>query len=99
MRNKQRSLNRSVRRRLEIEKILSQYPNLPSNKINEIVHWFKREATAMEVAVVASNLDVQDSYEQFRQAHIDKLTPVELAVTVFICMAVIVALAVGVAIS
>jgi hypothetical protein len=100
MRKRQPNAIKSVRRRLEVGQALSRYPDLPSEQIQDLVHWFKREATAMEVATVANSLDAkdQDSYRQFRQAHIDRLTPVELAVTTLFGATVIVCFAVGVAI-
>ncbi|MNC94342.1 hypothetical protein D3C83_111710 [compost metagenome] len=53
----------------------------------------------MEVATVASNLDeqYQDSYRQFRQAHIDKFSLIGVAIATIFGAIVIVVLAVGVA--
>lgn len=100
MRNRRPNSIKSVQRRLDVEEALSNYPDLPSEKVQDLVKWFKREASAIEVATVAANLaenDV-DSYRQFRRAHIDKLTPLEIGITIMFGSFVIVALAVGAAV-
>lgn len=90
---------KSVRRRLEVQQALSQYPDLPSDKIQDLVRWFKKEATAMEVAVVASQLDKQDSYRDFRRTHIDKLSPIEMIGATLVIMLLIVLVAVSAAVA
>lgn len=64
----------SADRRVRIERVLADYPRLADDQIGELIHWFRKEATALDVAMVASNPDVADRYRQFRADHIDGLT-------------------------
>ncbi|MDE8652782.1 hypothetical protein [Novosphingobium album (ex Liu et al. 2023)] len=97
MRHRDPNLSENIQRRREVEQTLSQYPNLEPEKIRDVIHWFKREASAMDVAMVANNLDNRDSYREFRRTHIDKLTPVEIIVATVLMMILIVLLAAGAA--
>ena len=98
MRNKQRESVKSVQRRLEIEQSLSHYPALPPDKVLDLVYWFKREATAMEIASVASNPAIQTRYRQFREKHITKLSAGEtilatgLGTIIIVVMAVLISI-------
>jgi hypothetical protein len=83
---------KTVERRLEIEKALARYPHLSAETIRDVVSWFKREASAMEVASLASNPDIHDNYRAFRKAHVDRFTTAEKIVTTGIGAAVIAAL-------
>lgn len=74
MRNMRRIPIKSVRRRLDVEEKLSNYPDLPADKLLDLIYWFKREATVMELAVIARNPRVQDNYRQFRDKYLDRIT-------------------------
>jgi hypothetical protein len=79
MRNRRRDTIKSVRRRLDVEQALRNYPNLPPDRIADLTKWFKREATAMEVAAIAGNPNIQSNYCRFRDQHLDRLTAWETA--------------------
>jgi hypothetical protein len=65
---------RAAERRREVEAVLHRYPHLTGEEIADLVGWFKREATAMDVALLASTPAVHDNYRAFRDAHVDPLT-------------------------
>ena len=59
--------------RARIEAALAEYPNLSSERLDELVHWFHKEASALDVALVASNEAIAERYRTFRADHIDQV--------------------------
>lgn len=98
MRKKRPPQIKSVQRRLQIEATLAEYPSVSPDKIIDVIYWFKREATAMEVASVASNPDLQTNYRSFRDRHLGKLSMGELIVAIGVGMVLIVTIAAVVAV-
>lgn len=78
MENKQFNDVNADQRRLQIEAALAEYPHLPSDALSDLINWFKREATAFEVGILASNSVIYDNYRRFRRDHIDRLTIPEI---------------------
>lgn len=62
-----------ARRRAHIEAALGQYPHLSPDGLQELTDYFTREATALDVGLIASNEAVQAAYRRFRADHIDPL--------------------------
>lgn len=62
-------------RRAHVEALLSAYPDVTSEERSLVVNWFRNEATALDVALVASNPEAERGYRQFRAEHVDKFTP------------------------
>jgi hypothetical protein len=58
----------------EIEALLRSYPNVTDSQLAELIRWFKKEASAFEVASLASKDATKDGYTRFRKEHIDKFT-------------------------
>lgn len=90
---------KSVQRRLEIEQSLSHYPALPPDKVLDLIYWFKREATAMEIASVASNPAIQTKYSQFREKHINNLSVGGTILSTILGVIIIVILAVAISLT
>lgn len=61
-----------------VEGVLARYPNIDPAEIESLTRWFK-EASALDVAMVASNASIHDAYTQFRREHIDRFKPKDLA--------------------
>jgi hypothetical protein len=61
------------RDRSAVEATLARYPNLDSEELEDLRHWFKREATSLDVGLIASNPDLAQTYASFRDAHLDPL--------------------------
>ena len=59
-------------RRVRIERLLAQYPALSERELAETIGWFEREASALDVALIASNERVSRGYSRFRAEHIDR---------------------------
>lgn len=62
-------------RRAEIERALAHYPHLSPEGLTELADYFTREASALDVGLIASNEEVTENYRQFRKAHLDPLRP------------------------
>ena len=62
-----------------IEALLGRYPALSAGELQELLEWFAREASADDVAVIASNEAIRDGYLRFRAEHVDALTLKDLA--------------------
>lgn len=86
-------MTKTARRRLEVRRALARYPHLPSSTVDDLVHWFKQEATANEVAAMMRQLDSQDSFGEFRRAHIDRADRPNVAARVAAASIVMVAIA------
>ena len=63
----------SAERRAHIEATLADYPHLSTERLAELLHWYRKEATALDVALVASNEGIATPYARFRADHIDPL--------------------------
>lgn len=64
--------------RAHVESMLARYPNIDSAELEDLVRWFK-EASALDVAMVASNEGIRDAYAQFRREHVDRFKPKDIA--------------------
>lgn len=60
-------------RRAHIEALLGDYPRISDAEIELLKNWFRRQASALDVAQVASNADIAIQYRAFRAEHIDRI--------------------------
>ena len=68
------SSERSLRRRA-IERIIAQYPAISEQQLHRLFDYFRREASAGEVARIATNPRIRPQYRQLCADHrIDRLT-------------------------
>ena len=75
--------------RAEIAAILARYPDLTDAELQRVLRWFRTEATAMDVAMLASEEDIAPQYRQFRRDHVDRFDLRDLRnAAVFLCMIV-----------
>jgi hypothetical protein len=58
-------------KRKRAERLLARYPGLAPHELEELLRWYRREASAMDSALIASNPTVHDRYRAFRRDHID----------------------------
>jgi hypothetical protein len=62
-------------RRARVEATLRQYPHLSPEALHELTHYFTREASALDVGLIASDETLAAPYRAFRSVHIDPLKP------------------------
>ena len=60
--------------RAQVEAALADYPHLSEDSLAAVVRWFRQDASALDVAMVASNEAIAESYRHFRVDHIDPMT-------------------------
>lgn len=87
----------SVQRRLQVEEALTRYPHLTTEQLNDLISWFKCEATALEVATLASDPGLYPQYREFRSKHLENFTDGEMVICIGFVAVLIVTLAVIVA--
>jgi len=63
--------NTPAARWANIEALLADSPDIPDGDIDDLVNWFDREASAYDVAMMASNDAIQAGYRKFRSDHVD----------------------------
>lgn len=76
-------------RRAQIEAVLADYPNVSPERLDELLHWFRKEASSLDVALVASNQAIAESYARFRADHIDSLKGRDIVRGVLFAVAIV----------
>ncbi|WP_179505632.1 MULTISPECIES: hypothetical protein [unclassified Sphingomonas] len=69
----------ALARRAHVEALLAAYPDVTPEEHGMLVHYFKREANALDVGMIASNDTIGRGYARFRADHLDRFTWVDLA--------------------
>jgi len=71
--------------RAAMEREIARYPDLSDEELHRVLHYFRRDASALDRATIASNPEVVAQYRQLCEDHkLDKLGKVEtIAVVVF----------------
>lgn len=80
MRRKNAVSLKSPRRRLEIKLALAEYPDIPPEKVIDLIYWFRREASPGEVAAIMYDPRLYPKYRSFRSDHLHKFRVGEVAV-------------------
>jgi hypothetical protein len=69
----------AAERRAQIEAALAEYPHISDERLTSLIAWFRKEASALDVATLASNEAIAEPYRRFRADHIDPLTGKDIA--------------------
>ncbi len=64
----------SPRRRARAERHIARYPELDGDELAELLQWYRREASAMDIALIASNEGLREHYRAFRREHVDRFS-------------------------
>jgi hypothetical protein len=59
--------------------LLARYPELDASELADLKHWYRKEASAYDVASMASRDDVRPGYRAFRAEHVDRFTGADVA--------------------
>lgn len=57
--------------RAHIEAMLSRYPNVADEETAILIRWFRSEASALDVGLIASDHLLVGPYRQFKADHLD----------------------------
>jgi len=77
--------------RAAIERIIAHYPDIGEEELHSVLHYFRRDASAYDRAIIASNAKIYDQYQKLASDHnLDRLGMVEKVVTAtFVCVLVL----------
>ena len=65
-------------RRAHIEAALSRYPHIEPDTLADLLHWFRDEASALDVGMLASDPRLTLPYQAFKADHLDRLNGANL---------------------
>lgn len=65
-------------RRDQVASLLEKYPSVDSNELADLLHWFKKEASALDVGLIASDPKLKSPYEAIKNDHIDRLNGADM---------------------
>jgi hypothetical protein len=71
-----------------IKAALADYPHVDAETLAELIHWFRKEASALDVGMIASDLRLSESYRRFKSDHPDRLKGADLFWVAVFVMAV-----------
>jgi hypothetical protein len=63
-----------------VESLIARYPNTTEAEVEDLKRWFKKEASAFDVASLASKDSIHAGYKAFRADHIDRFRAKDYAV-------------------
>jgi hypothetical protein len=52
--------------------LLARYPHLNDAELAELKRWFAKEASAFDIASLATREDLREPYTRFRAEHVDR---------------------------
>jgi hypothetical protein len=61
--------------RARIAALLSRYPNLAEDELAAIDRWFRKDATALDIGMLASDESIVAQYRAYRAEHYDRFKP------------------------
>lgn len=68
--------------------LLARYPDLSAQELQELEHWFRKEATALDMGMLASEPRVAAQLRAYRKAHHERFTMRDMAVAaIFLAIA------------
>lgn len=60
--------------------LLARYPDLNDTQLAELESWFRHEASALDVGLLASDPDVAAQFRAYRKAHHDRFTARDIVI-------------------
>lgn len=67
-------------RRTHVATLLGNYPAIRKEELAMLLRWFRHEASALEVGMLASEPSIARGYTQFRRDYLDRIRPREALV-------------------
>ena len=65
-------------RREQMAQLLARYPGLNSDELAELLHWFRKEASALDEGLISCDEKVSAAYRSFKKDHLDRLHGADL---------------------
>jgi len=67
-----------------IETLLARYPHLDEVELADLKRWFSKEASAFDIASLASKEELNGAYALFRAEHLDRFSARDLMVILIV---------------
>jgi len=64
----------------QIEALLKSYPHISDGQVDDLKTWWEKEASAFDIASLASKDYLKEGYSRFRAEHIDCFKPKDVIV-------------------
>lgn len=77
MKNQKENATRADRR-ARIEEALAEYPHVNRETLAEILDWFNKEASALDVGLIASDPKFREPYKKLKGDHLDRIRGADL---------------------
>lgn len=61
-----------------VEALLTRYPEVTPDEVDTLKHWFRKEASAFDVASMAAKDPVAPGYRRFRADHVDRISGADM---------------------
>ncbi|HZF45722.1 MAG TPA: hypothetical protein VEZ26_05265 [Sphingomonadaceae bacterium] len=69
----------AAEKRAAAERLLARYPDLTGDELERLLHYFRKDASSLDCALVSSNYEVLGKYRQFcRDHYLNRLRPREV---------------------
>lgn len=79
--------NSKIEKKKYVETLIADYPNISDDEVEILLKWFRKEASALDVGLIASEASLQKGYNLFKKDHIDN--PVNKIRVILITLATI----------
>jgi hypothetical protein len=77
-------------RRAHIEAVLADYPHVDPDETALLVNWFRKEASALDVGIIASDPLLSGPYRRFKADHLERIRGADLVgAFLFVSVAVV----------
>lgn len=65
-------------RRAEVQRALVRYPYIEYDELVDLLHWFRKEASALDVGLLVSEPGLAEPYERFKSEHLNRVRGADL---------------------
>ena len=69
-----KSVELRAEKRRHAETLLASYPSLSAAEVKQLLRWFRKDASALDMGLLAQHETLSGPYRQFRAEHVDKFT-------------------------
>lgn len=76
--NKEDTTTARDARRNEMASLLARYPGLDSDELAELLRWFNKEASALDVGLISGEPHLKAAYAALKKDHLDRLNGADL---------------------
>lgn len=64
--------------RARVEALLAKYPYTEPDELADLLYWFRKQASALDVGMLASDPQLAEPYQRFNADHLDRLRGADL---------------------